>query len=118
MKVRCYCSECEGRRPQVTMTTFESHGGRASKKPKQSIRVRTEPQGSDTAVPFQGQSFCGSMYSLWSEHLWMAVCPGKVAYDRGSSGLGFDVLSPECGWALQARLPRIAMVQIVSFSRL
>jgi hypothetical protein len=55
MKVKCYCSECKGKRPQVTMTTFESHGGRAFKKPKQSIRVRTESQRPDTAFPSHGQ---------------------------------------------------------------
>jgi hypothetical protein len=60
MKVRCYCSECEGKRPQVTMTTFESHGGRASKKPKQSIRVRNGSRGPDTAIPCYGQSYCHS----------------------------------------------------------
>jgi hypothetical protein len=55
MKVRCYCSECDGKRPQVTMTAFESHGGRFSKKPKESIRVRTGSRGPDTAIPFHGQ---------------------------------------------------------------
>jgi hypothetical protein len=79
MKVRCYCSECEGRRPQVTMSTFESHGGRASKKPKQSIRVRTESQGAYTAVPSHGQSRLNRSRSLWSESLWLAVCAVRVA---------------------------------------
>jgi hypothetical protein len=55
MKVTCYCSECEGKRPQVTMTAFESHGGRFSKKPKESIRVRTRSRGPDTAIPSHGQ---------------------------------------------------------------
>jgi hypothetical protein len=83
MKVTCYCSECEGKRPQVTMTTFESHGGRYSKKPKQSIRVRTGSQGADTAFPSHGQSYCHSSCSLCSDRIWMAVCAGRVVCDRG-----------------------------------
>jgi hypothetical protein len=65
MKVKCFCSDCEGKRPQVTMTTFESHGGRASKKPKQSIRVRTESLRRDTAIPSHGQSCCNNICSFF-----------------------------------------------------
>jgi hypothetical protein len=39
----------------VTMTAFECHGGRASKKPKESIKVRTGSRGPDTAIPSHGQ---------------------------------------------------------------
>jgi hypothetical protein len=56
MKVKCYCSECEGKRPQVTMTAFASHGGRAGKNPKDTIRVRIGSQGPDTAIPSHGES--------------------------------------------------------------
>jgi hypothetical protein len=35
----------------------------------------------------------------------MAVCAGRVAYGRGSSGLGFDFLIRVCESAVQAEAP-------------
>jgi hypothetical protein len=87
MKVKCYCSECEGKRPQVTMTTFESHGGRFSKKPKQSIRVRKRSRGPDTAISSHGQYCCISIYSLLMSGYESQFALGVLRLTGGQVGL-------------------------------